>query len=353
MIGFIEEHKKRIEPYIRAYLGTKAQELGAIDPLGEEACNRLLDFITKGKMLRGSLVFVGNSLFAETPGEAVVTLAAVMEIIQSGLLVHDDIMDRDTLRRGDQSVFYRYVKASEEKGIRDAYHTGEALGICIGDMAFFLAFGLLAKLDLPLESYRAISTLISSEIAGVTAAQMLDVARGASGTHTGEESVLRLYRYKTGRYTFSLPLALGALAAGESGAAVAGLEEIGEILGVAFQIKDDEIGLFGDERVTGKPAGSDIKEGKNTLYSFYLLNHTKGEDKRFVQSVFSAKRILKKDIERILGIVDSYGISRLVAQSLEEYSCIAGDKLEKLKVKREEAKAFLMEIIGYNLKRTY
>ena len=95
----------------------------------------------------------------------------------------------------------------------NAYHLGQSLGICAGDVGFFLAFEILSKLKIKGRIYREILRLFSQEISYVGLAQMMDVYYGASKGSISEQDILKLYLYKTGRYTFSLPLMTGALLA--------------------------------------------------------------------------------------------------------------------------------------------
>jgi geranylgeranyl diphosphate synthase type I len=359
MLAYLEEKKKFIERFLDRYMAEYADDLGRIGPEGKDVCLRLLDFVKKGKMLRGVLVQVSRTLFSDPrsfdesapPSDDCVRLGGALELFQSALLVHDDIMDRDVKRRGEDSFFYRYVKRAESDRLSDPYHIGESLGICAGDVGFFLGFDLVSRCGLtPADRSRVLSRC-ANELAFVGVAQMFDVLRGASRDHSEVDSVLTLYRFKTGRYTFSLPLALGAIAAHAPDDAVATLDEIGELLGLVFQIKDDEIGLFGDEKRIGKPVGSDVREGKKTLFTYYLFNQMDPVDAAVVRGIFGNHDATLDQVEIVRGLVERYGIRTLVDQRVEEYSCIARDKLAKLDVPCAAAKRRLEEIVEYNLSR--
>jgi geranylgeranyl diphosphate synthase type I len=302
-------------------------------------------------MIRGALVHLGYSLFKDGTPTEVVALGGVLEILQSALLIHDDIMDRDEYRRGEESVFYQYVNKARDAGYREPYHIGEALGVCAGDLGFFLAFGLISGLGFEESVRNKILGLAGREMSVVAVAQMLDVTSGAQSTSAGEESVLKLYRYKTGRYTFSLPLALGAIAGGGESIRKE-LEEIGEILGLVFQLKDDEIGLYGDEKKTGKPVGSDIKQGKKTLYSHFLFKLAGATELERLSSVYAHEAVASSEIAYVQGLVEDLGIRKLVSQRMEEYGCIAESKIKKLEAPNTQAKGRLLEMIEYNLMRT-
>ncbi|HVP20019.1 MAG TPA: polyprenyl synthetase family protein [Spirochaetia bacterium] len=300
----------------------KKPQLIQADPLAALACDRLLEFTLSGKMIRGCLVSLGFSISrgskAGVGGELVREAGAAMELFQSGLLIHDDIMDRDLTRRGRPTIFNQYSRDAARDGIPDWRHLGEALGICAGDLAFFLAYELIAGLALSPAALGRVLSLISRELAAVGIAQMRDVAWGsASSARPDEEQILRLYRYKTGRYTFSLPLMAGGILAEADLRTMNALESLGECLGIMFQIRDDEIGLFGDPRQTGKPVGSDIREGKKTLLFARLISACSPEDSRQLSDLFGNPHITEDDLDYVRGLVESSGVRESLRATLQ------------------------------------
>ena len=204
-------------------------------------------YVGSGKCVRGCLVL--NT----SPGA--VKLAAAMELLHSGLLMHDDIMDRDETRRGLPSMHSAY------RGLfmRDADHYGSSMAIGAGDLCYFYAFDLISQCTNSAELMCA----ITKELIHVGTAQMNEVYYSSSNYEPSKKEIMDVYRYKTARYTFSLPLMLGCIHTGEN---YAHYVQYGEDVGIAFQIRDDWLNLFGDSAVTGKPVGSDIRENKKTLY---------------------------------------------------------------------------------------
>lgn len=255
-----------------------ADELKAFARSGDEPAGRITEFCLRGKMIRACLVFLGSEL-AGGPGDAAATAQAAMamELFQAGLLAHDDIMDRDETRRGEPTVHTRYANESRSAGAADPEHAGISLGICLGDLCYFEGYAALGRalgraLRVGGREGRAarILALCSSTLSEVAAAQMSDVRWACLGEEPSEAQILSMYRGKTSRYSFSMPLALGALIEGEE--ALSGrLEELGDGLGLLFQLRDDELGLFGSPELTGKALGSDLREGKKTLFRSRLL----------------------------------------------------------------------------------
>ena len=283
MLDYFRTAREAVHQAIQDVLAEAGREYERVSgDFGSDSARRLDEFSARGKMIRGCLVRLGFELGGgkSVPPEAEESVAragAAMELFQSGLLVHDDIMDRDRTRRGAPTLHVGY-EADLARGLYgDPAHNGSSLGICAGDLAYFSAFHVLAGLEVPADVARQVCQTAARELALVGVAQMQDVANGAvrhesinpfreATASPDEQAILLLYRYKTGRYTFSLPLSIGATLAGADLQTKASLEEAGEALGILFQLKDDELGLFADEDELGKPVGADIREDKKTLF---------------------------------------------------------------------------------------
>jgi geranylgeranyl diphosphate synthase type I len=312
-------------------------------------------FSQRGKMIRGGLVALSYTLFTPTVRssimEEITRIGAALELLQSSLLIHDDIMDRDTIRRGVYSFYYNYHEIAKKRSLRDPYHTGESLGICGGDIAFFLAFDILSTLHLNNEMNMEILGLCAREMFIVGVAQMLDVYRGADTAMLDENAIINLYMYKTGRYTYALPLKIGALISNIDYHYMHTLQTVGELLGTVFQIVDDDIGLFGNEEEAGKPIGSDLKEGKKTLYLCKIYNKAGEKDRERICSCLGNSQITMKGIEYIRSLVIRLGVrDELYKQSLEmtdrAYSLAAS-----LPIVSEKAKDIFHWFIDFNMKR--
>ena len=266
-------------------------------------------------MIRGCLVQLGYSLAREgaanqEPPQPVLMAAAAMELFQSGLLVHDDIMDRDHLRRGKPSIFQQYTEAAARERFADPARTGEALGICAGDISYFLAFELLARMAAEPAVLREVLSLCARELAAVGIAQMQDVSWGGSSHGVKDEEILRMYTWKTGRYSFSLPLMAGAIIGGAPTEACGELERLGECLGLLFQIHDDELGLFGSEQELGKPVGSDVREGKKTLYFARIMASASSGEKERLDRIFGNPAGTAEDLDYVRSLVIGRGVRK-------------------------------------------
>jgi geranylgeranyl diphosphate synthase type I len=210
-----------------------------------------------GKRLRAVLVAAGH-LATATEGPpwdvSVRSPMVAMELLQTYLLIHDDWMDEDETRRGGPTVHAML------RGQYGSIHAGDIGAILAGDFAGALALEAMAAATVSAERRIAASQEFARIQLDVAVGQLLDVRAAA----TGHAQLEAMHDLKTGSYTVRGPLAIGAILGGASPEARAALDAFGAPLGVAFQLRDDLLGTFGDPRTTGKPAGSDLRQGKHT-----------------------------------------------------------------------------------------
>jgi geranylgeranyl diphosphate synthase type I len=291
-LSYLRDRKAAISEELRRITRERGSVLAAVSAGGRELLDRIQEFCLRGKMLRGALVGLGSLLFSEAEPPGSVQAAAAMELFQAGLLVHDDIMDGDDERRGAPTLHRAYASESAAAGACDSEsyrasdRAGESLAICAGDVCFFEGFAELGRAIAynpgAAEAYR----LCAEELSVVGLAQMSDVGWSALAGEPSEDEILAMYRCKTARYTFSMPLAVAAVLAGRADA-VPALYEIGGEMGIAFQLRDDELGIFGDPALTGKSASTDIREGKKTLFRARLFARSEAGELPRLRAAFS------------------------------------------------------------------
>lgn len=253
-------YKKQIDRILTTFLEDKVQPLSHVNQWAEDSLKRLIPFVTGGKSVRGCLLAYTASLYGKQADDAILAAAAALELIHSGLLIHDDITDKDALRRNNPSMHTQYTYLFD-KHPDESQHLGESMAIHVGDMCYMMAFELISRAGIQNDAAARIMT----ELQYVLVAQMQDAAAGFSHSPITKDDILSTYRYKTARYTFSLPCMIGALLAGEHD--TSDLEALGEDIGLLYQIRDDELNAAGDSGKTGKSTGSDMRNQKRTLQS--------------------------------------------------------------------------------------
>jgi geranylgeranyl diphosphate synthase, type I len=266
----------------------------------------LMNSCKGGKRIRGALVKLGfeivsGSYNAQIAKPEIIRVGAAYEIFHASILIHDDIVDQSDMRRG-RLTLYRALGGNLPSGRQVHYGISQAL--LLADVGFFLSTKLIADCKLP-DAFKAqalshFSKVVIDtgwgEILDMELSNLKDQETGYSGQ---EEDVLAIHRLKTARYTISGPLQIGAILAGGEDGLLRSLEEFGENLGLAFQIQDDILGVFGDEKELGKSVTSDMEEGKNTLLITESLKNANQKQKEFLEKHYGKGKIGNKTLQQI------------------------------------------------------
>jgi geranylgeranyl diphosphate synthase type I len=260
----------RLEEVLAAFLDERCAAATAIDPAFGAAAGELCEFVLGGgKRIRPTFAWWGwrgAGGDPDAPGvPAVLRAIAALELIQACALVHDDLMDASATRRGRPTVHVEFARRHADAAWRGRpARFGAAAAILLGDLALVWADDMLRGAGLPVDAAARAATPWEAMRTEVLGGQYLDVFIQSTGD-TSARAALQVDRYKTAAYTVERPLHLGAAIAGADPELVACYRRFGADIGVAFQLRDDLLGVFGDPAVTGKPAGDDLREGKRTL----------------------------------------------------------------------------------------
>ena len=254
------EIAERTEARVDAILASEVTRWSAVDRGLEAPLTALRDLVLAGgKRLRPAFcycAFVGAGGAGDDP--LVVDVGAALELLHTFALIHDDVMDGSDTRRGLDAVHQRFIRAHNDGRWRgEPRRFGEGIAILVGDFACTYA-------DLLMRSAPARALDVYDELkVELCVGQSLDLVGTALRTNDVEDA-RRIATYKSAKYTVERPLHLGAALAGRLDDLAVPLSAIGLPLGEAFQLRDDLLGVFGEERATGKPVGDDLREGKPT-----------------------------------------------------------------------------------------
>lgn len=321
----LERRRAAIDAGLRRRMTEHLEASRAYGPAGEEMAALLREFVTAGgKRIRGALALEGYRAIRGDPVPGTIIHAALaLELLQAFLLVHDDVIDQDELRRGQMTFHRRYRTLLEARGHRaEAPRLGDAMAMMAGDILCALANDELARVEVDSRDLSAAQRLFSQIILDTGYGEVLDVLGGldAEQTHDG---VLRMYELKTARYSFEGPLVLGATLGGGSPEQLRGLSAYGIPLGIAFQLRDDIIGIFGTEEEVGKPIGSDLKEGKRTPLVLHALAHGSAEQRRLVRAALGNRALTADDVEHVAGALRTSGALGAVDSLAASYTAEA------------------------------
>lgn len=287
---------------LEAFIEAKRPVLSGPTPLGAQFLDRLKPFVASGKLLRGSvLCFAYEAFGGQAPDEAVIRSAMALELTHSALLIHDDIMDDDGLRRGQPSMHRQYLDMAEAQGLPDAERLGVNLAMSGADGALFMAFELLGEAIG--DRTRSSRRLFTDQLLRTCLGQMQDVYFEAGPSMPTKRQIHGLMRSKTASYTMALPLGMGAALAGQPEKVIRRAQTVGMDAGTIFQIRDDELGVMGDPSKTGKPAGSDIIQGKKTLLLYYLEKRCDPTERERIRTIFGNPDATGADMSYVRSLV--------------------------------------------------
>ncbi|GLX41874.1 geranylgeranyl pyrophosphate synthase [Streptomyces roseochromogenus] len=279
----------RITTVLEGFLDDKAQEAAKLG-MPPEVTQCLRDFVgVGGKRLRPLLCLTGWQAAGGcgTP-EAVVGVAASLEMFHTFCLIHDDVMDDSGSRRGAPTVHRRLaLRHGPGRSTSAAERVGAGCAILIGDLALCWSGELLHAAGLTTAQLGAVLPLVDEMRSEVMYGQYLDVTTAGRPT-TDVERALRIARYKTAKYTVEHPLHIGAAVAGATPAVREALSAYALPVGEAFQLRDDLLGVFGTPEVTGKPALDDLREGKHTVLAALALQRADREQRRTLDSLLGS-----------------------------------------------------------------
>ncbi|MHA7248328.1 polyprenyl synthetase family protein [Arthrobacter tecti] len=279
-----------------------------------------------GKRIRPRMVMRAYELCGGLDPNSAATAGAAFELLHTALVIHDDVIDRDYVRRGVPNVSGRYRSRALGAGVTmaDATHVGASVGVIAGDLALSQAYSLLADVEAPAKNRRAIMRLLDHAVFTAAAGEYLDVDATTSPTIPPPELAVMTSHLKTAVYTFEAPLQVGATLAGASESVIAALGRFGREIGVAFQLVDDLLGVFGTESRTGKTTLGDLREGKRTALIIYAASQP-GWDS--IAPLIGSPRLSRREAAYIRSVLINMGAKSYVTTLAEDHVRRARDHL--------------------------
>lgn len=301
-----------VDARLERLLNAKVTEARPIGPEFEVLVSAVRDLCMRGgKRLRPALLVAGyRAASATAPLEPALDAGVALELLQAYFLIHDDWMDGDRVRRGGPAVHAmlgRHFRSAE---------LGDRAAILAGDYAAALAAEAVAQIPMAPARLQRVSAAFATMQLDVVAGQQLDLVGKAARVET-------VYTLKTTAYTVRGPLRMGALLAGASPRLLSAIDRFSEPLGIAFQLRDDLLGAFGDPARTGKPLGTDLKTGKRTLLLELALKQARGPARQLLKGVLGNPAATRSQLARALEAVEQTGAPLRVEARIEELKSAA------------------------------
>jgi geranylgeranyl diphosphate synthase type I len=328
----VETLRPRVQSVLDAFLAKQDQALEEVGPELAGLTDAARDLLAGGKRLRPAFCYWGWRGAGGADNAAIVTAAAALELFQAAALVHDDIIDASDTRRGRPSAHARLAGLhTDAKWTGDADAFGTAGAILLGDLLQCWSDELFTGSGLEPEQLARARPIFDRMRTEVGAGQYLDVlaqARRADPPDQRADRAHRVIRAKAARYSVERPLLLGAAAHGADPQVLAGYSEYGLAIGEAFQLRDDVLGVFGDPESTGKPAGDDLREGKQTLLVAYAAMAADEHQARVLESRVGDPELTPAGLAELRTVLTETGALTRVESLISERVADAHDALD-------------------------
>lgn len=304
---WILEARKVIESRLDRFLEHKRARAEHLAAESRVLVESIADMVMRpAKRLRPPLLVASYAaVSSQRDCEPVGDMMVALELLHTYMLIHDDWMDMDDMRRGRRSV---------HRLMQDRYadpHRGESVAILAGDLACSYAWALLASSELPPRKLPELVRAFGEMQERVAAGQLLDLI--------GHRDVDNVHWLKTASYSIIGPLQIGGILGDATEAQMAALLRCGALVGQAFQIRDDILGLYGDPRATGKPVGGDLRLGRHTALIEEGLRVLTGPRRAVFEGCIGKVTLSDEDLEAVREMLERTGVRKRLESQVRSH----------------------------------
>lgn len=317
---YLNQYRENTNSLFDEFLKEKTKQANSIGKVPTQLVKKFADIAKRGKRIRGALVTLGYEVAGGRNKRAILDASIFIELFHTGVLVHDDLMDQDKLRRGQPTIHLQFAEYGNRiKAKPSSEHFARSMAISSGDFAFYLSWEKLLTSKFPQKLLFKAANIYTNTALRLVHGQVLDISN-TSIQLAKQKDILKMIQLKTAEYTGVLPLIIGAtLADLKDNKKLQAIKNYGLALGWAFQIQDDILGMFTDKKITGKPIGSDLREGKITLLMLHLAKYGNKQQKAFQKKTLGNPRINKVEILKMQQILIEAGSFNYVKKLGEQY----------------------------------
>lgn len=312
----LDSFRPRLHQEIQSCLTLLQAQLGPWpkDDTQTEYWHKLRTFTTNGKLRRGGLMLIALRRPHGERASAAYRLGAWLEILHSGFLIHDDIIDNDAKRRG-QSSFHTYLSEAfkrwspnKNRAHYTAEQSGRGLSIALGEYLIAASTNEINFLNLPEKILNQISCYWNQTVLDTMAGQIRDIT-GHLVNNIDKTDILETARLKTGGYSFSLPLYCSGLLAGLNLYLCERLAQLGHYLGICLQLQDDQDGLLKNTAEIGKTPGTDLKDNTITFWRWHLENLINPQEQYALKKIYGSPTITQDELEYVRYLYQKYDLA--------------------------------------------
>ena len=298
-----------------------------------------------GKLIRGFLIAFGYKMLKEDIKYSY-NLSLAYELFQTSILIHDDIIDNDNLRRGKDTIHFANFKKYKSLNEPDAKKASESIAICMGDYGYFKVNELIIKHYQNDPNFAKIFNYYNDIVLKTIEGELIDVVLAFEGKYKEikdlDENIMLIYKLKTSFYTIIGPFSLGLILGGIDDEKLEDIKKFGEKVGIAFQIQDDILGIYSD---MGKVIGSDIKEFKQTILYSYTMKNSKFKDE--LLKYYGKENITELEINETRRIFKECGAYDYANNMMNQYYDESIEIIKKVNWIKEEDKSIIYGFVEY------
>jgi geranylgeranyl diphosphate synthase type I len=343
--------RERIQTNLDDFVSVHRSLMVDVSPETLPLIESLEGLLVGGKRLRPAFAYWGFVAAGGQDSDEVVRACASLEFLQACALIHDDVMDASDTRRGKPAIHKQFETLHNSKNWNGcAKLFGEGSAILVGDLALSWADEMLLTSGLSNDKLIRAKSIYDIMRTELMCGQYLDLLEQVRGdiTHERAETVIR---FKSAKYTIERPLHVGAAIAGARPELSQVLSDYGLALGEAFQLRDDLLGVFGDSSVTGKPAGDDLREGKQTMLIAFANSYASSSQAKYLTENLGSSDLSSDTISKLQELLVTCGAQDFVENRISDYLKKSLAALESLP-NNSEAKSALTELAILATKRT-
>ena len=349
----IQAVSQRLERFVSA----RVEEAADAGPLARPILELSAATLQGGKRLRAAFCYWGwRSVTDASHTDDIIAAAAALEVFHAAALVHDDIIDNSDTRRGRPATHRAFEAAHLAGGwTGDAAAYGRSSAILAGDLLVAWSDDLFEEgiADAPAERARAARRRYAEMRRDVTVGQYLDIAAETVPAPDAEQldRALHVASFKSARYSVQQPLLIGAAIGGASTEQQEALRAFGHPVGMAFQLRDDVLGVFGDSAATGKPSGDDLREGKMTLPIILALADGTAAERDIISTALGDPDATAEQVDAVVAILTRLdALPRTLAQA-QAHAHAAQQALEALPA--SDLRTLLNDVVEFSVLRAY
>lgn len=345
----LQEFKQKADKAIIIYLDNKISQYGQVFPQSTLLVEQIKDLILRGgDRVRPALFYYGFLAIRKPSADEekeLIRMSAAFELFHTFALIHDDIIDGSKKRRGKATVHEFF-----EKKFRNKW--GEKLALLTGDLADIFSQDIFSSHYFPKQFQQGKDWFVTMKEKTIIG-EYMDTLYPLLPDIPAKGKIWQMYGLKTCFYSVSAPLVIGAIFAGAKEKQVDGLLQFGQKAGLAFQIQDDILGIFGVDKITGKSSTSDLKEGKRTpliTYTLEVLEKSATKEK-FLRAFLSNKKTAD-DIHYIKNTIQDTGALDKCRKDCTQLVSDAKNTVQVAKLRRQ-AQYFLYQLSDFFIERNY